>query len=87
MDIGISPPGYPENILQRMLSKNIPHFFISKLEEINYMFGQTQLEQLHYLSVLMSHKYKNEKIQNISKMNIQKTQEFLSRHHYFLQFI
>jgi hypothetical protein len=76
---------YPDSIIRRILSKNIPHFFVSKLEEINYMFGQTQLEQLHYLSVLMSHKYKNEKIQNISKLNIQKTQEFLSRHHYFLQ--
>ena len=78
---------YTEYMIQRILSKNIPHFFISKLEEINYMFGQSQLEQLHYLSVLMSHKYKNEKIQNISKMNIQKTQEFISRHHYFLQHI
>lgn len=71
--------------IKRLISKPIPHFFVSKLEEINYMFGQAQLEQLHYLSVLMSHKYKHEKIQNISRINIQKTQEWLVKHHYFLQ--
>jgi hypothetical protein len=71
--------------IKRLISKPIPHFFVSKLEEINYMFGQAQLEQLHYLSVLMSHKYKHEKIQNISRINVQKTQEWLVKHHYFLQ--
>jgi hypothetical protein len=71
--------------IHRLLSTSIPHFFVSKLEEINYMFGQSQLEQLHYLSVLMSHKYKHEKVQNISKINMQKTQEWLVKHHYFLQ--
>lgn len=74
-----------EKEIRRLLSKPIPHFFVSKLEEINYMFGQAQLEQLHYLSVLMSHKYKHEKIQNISRINVQKTQEWLVKHHYFLQ--
>jgi len=80
------PPGLssPEKEIRRLLSKPIPHFFVSKLEDINYMFGQAQLEQLHYLSVLKSHKYKQEKIQNISKINAQKTQEWLSKHHYFL---
>ena len=77
--------GSKEKEIQRLLSKPIPHFFVSKLEEINYMFGQAQLEQLHYLSVLMSHKYKHEKIQNIAKINTQKTQEWLIKHHYFLQ--
>ena len=83
------PPGLgpdsKEKEIQRILSKPIPHFFVSKLEEINYMFGQAQLEQLHYLSVLMTHKYKHEKIQNISRINVQKTQEWLVKHHYFLQ--
>jgi len=74
-----------EKEIKRLLSKPIPHFFVSKLEEINYMFGQAQLEQLHYLSVLMSHKYKHEKIQNIAKINAQKTQEWFVKHHYFLQ--
>jgi len=81
------PPGLGTDSkeIKRLLSKPIPYFFVSKLEEINYMFGQAQLEQLHYLSVLMSHKYKHEKIQNISRINVQKTQEWLVKHHYFLQ--
>lgn len=70
--------------IKRLIHKDIPHFFVSKLEEINYMFGQAQLEQLHYLSILMSHKYKHEKLQNIAKVNAQKTQEWLAKHHYFL---
>ena len=62
-----------EKVIKRLLSKSIPHFFVSKLEE------------LHYLSVLMSHKFKHEKTQNIAKINDQKTHEWLAKHHYFLQ--
>jgi len=71
--------------IDRILKMDIPYFFVNKLEEINYIFGQVQLEQLHYLSLLISHKYRYDKVLNISKMNIQKTQEWLSKHHYFLQ--
>jgi len=75
----------PHIYIDRILKTDIAYFFVSKLEEINYIFGQVQLEQLHYLSLLVSHKYRYDKIQNISKINIQKIQEWWSKHHFFLQ--
>jgi len=75
----------PTIYIDRILKTNIAYFFVNKLEEINYIFGQVQLEQLHYLSLLICHKYRYDKVLNISKINIQKTQEWLSKHHYFLQ--
>ena len=75
----------PHIHIDRILKTDIAYFFVSKLEEINYIFGQVQLEQLHYLSLLVSHKYRYDKVQNISKMNNQKTQEWWSKHHFFLQ--
>ena len=75
----------PHIHIDRILKTDIAYFFVSKLEEINYIFGQVQLEQLHYLSLLVSHKYRYDKVQNISKINNQKTQEWWSKHHFFLQ--
>ena len=60
----------------RFLNINIPNFFISKLEEVNYILGQSQLEQLHYLLLLHYHKYKDEKLQNINIINEQKCVEW-----------
>ena len=77
----------PNISIYRILQKEIPFFFVNKLEEIHYLLGQVQLEQLHYLSILIHHKYKYDKIQNIAKINVQKTQEWLAKHHYFLQSI
>ena len=77
----------PHIHIDRILKINIAYFFVSKLEEINYIFGQVQLEQLHYLSLLVSHKYRYDKVQNISKINIQKMQEWWSKHHFFLQYL
>lgn len=75
----------PHSYIDRILKTDIAYFFVSKLEEINYIFGQVELEQLHYLSLLVSHKYRYDKIQNISKMNIQKSQEWCMKHQFFLQ--
>lgn len=75
----------PDIYIDRILKTDIAYFFVSKLEEINYIFGQVQLEQLHYLSLLVSHKYRYDKVQNISKMNNQKIQEWWLKHHFFLQ--
>jgi len=77
----------PHMYIDRILKNDIAYFFVSKIEEINYIFGQVQLEQLHYLSLLVSHKYRYDKIQNISKMNIQKSQEWWVKHQFFLQYL
>ena len=69
----------------RFLNINIPSFFISKLEEVNYILGQSQLEQIHYLLLLYYHKYKDEKIQNISIINEQKCIEWCRKFRFILQ--
>jgi hypothetical protein len=62
--------------IHRILKIQIPLFFISKIEEVNYIYGQAQLEQIHYILLLIHHKHKYEKIQNAIKMNSQKCIEW-----------
>ena len=66
--------------IYRILSCPIPFFFLNKLEEINNIFGQAQLEQMHMILLLCGHKFKHEKIQYYMKTNAQKCAEWLSKH-------
>jgi hypothetical protein len=70
--------------IHRFLKPSIPFFFLNKLEEINYIFGQAQLEQIHYILLLISHKYKHSKLENIAKLNIQKTTDWINKHYFYL---
>lgn len=66
--------------IYRILSNPIPFFFLNKLEEINMIFGQVQLEQIHAIFLLIGHKFKQEKIQYVSKINAHKCIEWISKH-------
>ena len=66
--------------IYRILSIPIPFFFQNKLEEINYIFGQTQLEQMHMILLMIGHKYRQEKIQYMTKTNMQKCMEWVNKH-------
>ena len=66
--------------IYRILSVSIPFFFVNKLEEINNIFGQVQLEQIHAILLMVGHKFKQDKIQYYSKSNGQKCAEWLSKH-------
>lgn len=66
--------------IYRILSVPIPFFFVNKLEEINNIFGQVQLEQIHSILLIVGHKFKQDKIQYYSKSNVQKCAEWLSKH-------
>jgi len=54
---------------------NIPpsNYFLTKMEEYNSIFGQQQMENIHQTICLIDSKYKNEKINNLIKMNMQKS--------------
>ena len=56
----------------RFLNIPISYFFISKLEEYNAIFGQQQIEYIHTTISLIENKYKDFKIENLMKINIQK---------------
>ena len=76
---------YSKKYICSFLNIQIPNFFLNKLEEVNYIYGQNQLEQIHYLLLLCDkYKYKDEKIQNIVSINEQKCIEWCRKHRFLL---
>ena len=61
-----------ETPIYRFLNIPIYYYFINKLEEYNAILGQQQIENIHYTISLIEHKYKQDKIDNLIKINIQK---------------
>lgn len=72
----------PKSYISSFLHNPIPSLFLSKLEEVNYILGQAQLEQLHYL-LLLCNKYKDDKIHHIVSSNEQKCIEWCSKYRFF----
>lgn len=58
--------------IKRFLNINIPYIFINKLEDINAILGQQQLENILTTFHLIEN-YKQEKIDTLKKNNIQKS--------------
>lgn len=58
--------------IKRFLNIPIPYHFIIKMEEYNAVFGQQQLENIHYTISLIENKYKQDKLEQIAKINISK---------------
>ena len=62
----------PTKFVSNFLNIPLSYFFISKLEEYNAIFGQQQIEYIHTTITLIENKYKDFKIENLVKNNIQK---------------
>jgi len=62
------------------MSLPIPYCFLIKLEEYNAIFGQQQIENIHYTISLIENKHKQEKIDNLVKINIQKCLQWCVKH-------
>lgn len=60
----------------RFLDIEIPYYFIQKIEECNAIFGQKQIQNIHYTLSLIDNKYKQDKIELLLKKNIQKSIEW-----------
>jgi hypothetical protein len=76
---------YSKKYICSFLNVHIPHFFLNKLEEVNYIYGQNQLEQIHYLLLLCEkHKNKDDKLQNICSLNEHKCIEWCRKHRILL---
>ena len=77
---------YSKKYICSFLNINIPHFFLNKLEEVNYIYGQNQLEQIHYLLLLYDkhHNHKDDKLQNIISLNDQKCIEWCRKHRFYI---
>jgi hypothetical protein len=58
----------------------IPYYFLTKIEEYNSIFGQQQIENIHYTLSLIESKPKPEKIESIIKANVQKCMYWCIKH-------
>jgi cap1 methyltransferase len=63
----------------RFLNIHVPNLFIKKLEEFNAIFGQKQIQNIHYTLSLMETKTKIDKIETLIKTNIQKSMDWCSK--------
>jgi hypothetical protein len=57
----------------RFLKSQTNYGFLQKLEEYNAIFGQKQIQNIHYTFSLMDSKGKNDKIDVLIKMNLKKS--------------
>jgi hypothetical protein len=55
----------------RFISSQIPHYFLTRLEEYNSIFGQQQLETIYSTLILMENK-NSDRIDSMVKSNLQK---------------
>jgi hypothetical protein len=71
---------------KRLLSINIPSMFIGKLEEINSIFGQPELERMSQMvTTISNHSNRPDKIHYLIKQNIQKCIEWCIKYHIIYQ--
>ena len=61
-----------ENV-STIISNNIPYYFINKLDDMNCIIGQQQLEALDLIISIFKNTNKEDKIEIIKKTNIQKS--------------
>jgi 23S rRNA U2552 (ribose-2'-O)-methylase RlmE/FtsJ len=62
----------PEPV-HRFLKVNVPTYFLQRLEEYNAIFGQKQIQNIHYTIMLMTDKGKQDKIDILVRNNVQKS--------------
>ena len=68
-----------ESTPRRWLKLAIPIYFVYRLEEYNSIFGQQQIENIHYTLSLIGKHHKPEKIEHLIKLNIQKCVQWCTR--------
>jgi hypothetical protein len=66
--------------IESILDFDIPYFFTIKLEDMNIIIGQQQLESLDLIINILKNKNKQEKIELIKKSNIQKSVSWCEKH-------
>ena len=56
-----------------LIQENIPLFFTNKIDDINIIIGQQQIDSLNQIVNILKNKNRDEKIESIKKINIQKS--------------
>jgi hypothetical protein len=61
------------NFIDFVLDFDIPYYFTIKLEDINIIIGQQQIDSLNLIMNILKNKNREDKIETIKKLNIQKS--------------
>lgn len=61
------------NYVYSVLDCNVPYYFRNKIDDLNIIIGQQQIEALDQIITIFRNKNKNDKIECIKKNNIQKS--------------
>jgi hypothetical protein len=61
-----------KNIVE-ILDFKIPYYFKNKIDDLNIIMGQQQIDSLDYIVNLYKNKNNEDKIENIKKRNIEKS--------------
>jgi hypothetical protein len=64
---------YKHENIYTIIGNNIPYYFNNKIDDMNNIIGQQQLESLDMIISILKNKNKEDKIEIIKKMNIQKS--------------
>jgi hypothetical protein len=70
---------YDSSPIGSILEGEIPCYFLSKLEEINAIIGQQQLDTLSQITNILISKNKEDKIENLKRCNIQKSVQWCEK--------
>jgi hypothetical protein len=62
-----------KNYIEGIFDFGIPYYFTMKLEDINIIIGQQQIDSLDLIINILKNKNRDEKIETIKKSNIQKS--------------
>jgi hypothetical protein len=68
-----------ENNISRLLDYDLPCNFMNKIDDINLIYGQQQLEFMNTIISILKHKNKFERLDQTLKLNIQKTLQWCVR--------
>jgi hypothetical protein len=68
------PPGFSpkERYIERFLTIPVAYYFQKKVEEYNAIFGQQQIDNIHFTILLIDNKNKQDRIDALIKTNVQK---------------
>tara|TARA_Y100000816_G_C26062672_1_gene558160 strand:+ start:284 stop:1420 length:1137 start_codon:yes stop_codon:yes gene_type:complete len=73
------------NNISSIFDFELPLYFIQKIEEINAILGQQQLEAISSTIILITHKTQSDKLNNLKENNLQKCINWCIKHkfHYY----
>lgn len=72
MSLGFLRAKWPTEHVARLLDIPVPVHFVKHVEEMNAVFGQQQIENIHYTISIIDKHAKNDRLEQMTKQNMQK---------------